>query len=94
MTRPTIPREELEEIGKAIYGDRWVTPLARDMRALFGWPDDRTAQRWASGKNPAPAKVRGQLIELMAAKTQENIAQNARLREMSTKLEEKIAEEG
>ena len=66
--RPTMPRDELEAVGQAIYGTQWVTPMARDLRKLTGGPADRTAQRWASGANPIPATLRDALCALIEVK--------------------------
>jgi hypothetical protein len=46
-------REALRRIGQALYGDDWVSPLARDLKI-----SPRTMQRWASGARdeaPSPA---------------------------------------
>ena len=66
--RPTMPREEQESVGLAIYGAQWVTPMARDLRDLTGGPADRTAQRWASGASTIPATVRDDLRALIGVK--------------------------
>jgi len=66
--RPTMPLDELEAVGRAIYGPQWVTPMARDLRDMTGSPADRTAQRWASGANPIPAGLRDDLRALIDAK--------------------------
>lgn len=52
-----MTREDLETFGRAIYGPQWVTPLARDLRAMTGGPSNRTMQRWAAGTHAIPAAL-------------------------------------
>jgi hypothetical protein len=46
------PRHRLREVGEAIWGAEWVSPLARTVGVAV-----RTAQRWASGDSPVPEYV-------------------------------------
>lgn len=46
------PRSRLREVGEAIWGGEWVSPLARTVGVAV-----RTAQRWASGDTPVPEHV-------------------------------------
>lgn len=54
-------RDLLTRIGHALYGERWIAPLARDL----GLPM-MTLRHWAIGsRNPAdPDGVRDQLVSL------------------------------
>jgi hypothetical protein len=44
--------EELADAGRALYGDRWQTPLARDLHVT-----DRTVRRWLVGEFAIPAEA-------------------------------------
>jgi hypothetical protein len=54
-----VRRELLEEIGVALYGDRWQTDIARDLDV-----SDRTVRRWVAGDGAPDVGVVGQLITL------------------------------
>lgn len=54
MTRP-----KLEEIGRALFGDQWQVPLARELEVA-----DRTVRRWAAGDVTPPAGVRLDLARI------------------------------
>lgn len=66
MTLPT-----LSEIGEALYGPRWQSDLARDLKVSI-----RSVQRWGAGEWPVPdgvwdelrqiAKVRGAALREIA----------------------------
>ena len=45
-------QQRLTDIGRAIYGDEWISPLARDLQVAL-----RTVQRWAAGEFEVPAWV-------------------------------------
>jgi hypothetical protein len=45
--------ELLIAAGEALYGERWQTPLARDL----GLPDGRRVRQWLAGERPIPASV-------------------------------------
>jgi hypothetical protein len=51
--------EKLATIGIALYGDRWQTALANDLRVA-----DRTMRRWLSGDSPIPENVATELLVL------------------------------
>lgn len=51
---------QLEQVGIALYGDRWQTDLARDLNVA-----DRSIRRWASGQNPVPASLTAELLALV-----------------------------
>ncbi|QDF14280.1 hypothetical protein vBDshSR4C_032 [Dinoroseobacter phage vB_DshS-R4C] len=52
--------------GKALYGENWIAPLGRDLRAQAGAPSDRTLARWASGAAPIPPGLRVDLEAVIA----------------------------
>ncbi|PGH59243.1 hypothetical protein CRT60_01020 [Azospirillum palustre] len=74
------PSRRLREIGSAIFGDEWITPMAKRFAV-----DLRTAQRWASGRHAVPQNI---LVELIPE------ARNAAdgLRRRLSHLEETIAD--
>jgi hypothetical protein len=51
----------LTEIGQALYGDRWQTSLANDLRVA-----DRTKRRWVSGASPIPPGIWAEIDEILA----------------------------
>lgn len=48
-------------VGQALYGERWQSPLARDLAVA-----DRTMRRWVAGTYPVPEGVRDDLLRLCA----------------------------
>lgn len=52
------PNAVLAEIGRALYGSRWQSDMARDLGV-----SDRTVRRWAAGED-LPAGVRNDLAAL------------------------------
>ncbi len=50
--RASLARTYLENVGSALYGAEWVSPIARDLNVSL-----RTAQRWATGEVEVPAGV-------------------------------------
>lgn len=52
----------LREAGEALYGPRWQSDLARDLKVT-----DRTVRRWAAGAD-VPSAVRLELAELLKAR--------------------------
>jgi hypothetical protein len=46
----TSPADMLAEIGRALHGDNWRKPLARDLGL-----NDETLRRWMSGRQELPA---------------------------------------
>jgi hypothetical protein len=44
---------ELTAAGKALYGDKWQTDLARDL----GLSDGRRVRQWLTGERPIPVGV-------------------------------------
>lgn len=47
-------------VGQALYGERWQSPLARDLGV-----SDRTMRRWVAGQFPVPVGVRAELVTLL-----------------------------
>src|SRR5487761_1790015 len=52
---------ELAKIGRALYGERWQTPLARMLSIA-----DRSVRRWLAGESAVPAGVADEIEELLA----------------------------
>lgn len=50
----------LREAGEALYGPRWQSDLARDLKV-----SDRTVRRWDAGSNEIPAGVWTELRALL-----------------------------
>lgn len=53
----------LTRTGEALYGARWQTRLAGDLRTT-----DRTMRRWVSGENEVPWGVMAELRGLLMAR--------------------------
>ena len=54
------PLSLLTSTGFALYGDRWQSPLARDLGLT-----DRHIRFWAAGHRPVPDKILPRLLELV-----------------------------
>lgn len=52
--------DELAAAGSVLYGDRWQTALALDLRIA-----DRTMRRWLAGETPIPAGVEPELRNIL-----------------------------
>lgn len=50
--------------GKALYGERWQTDLARDL----GLSDARRIRQWMAGERPIPQGIAKELIDLLASR--------------------------
>lgn len=50
----------LSQIGEALYGEQWQSPLARALDVNL-----RTMQRWAAGQNDPPEHLREDMIRLL-----------------------------
>lgn len=59
--------KELAVLGKMLYGERWQTPLSRDLNV-----SDRQVRRWVAGA-AIPSGVVGDIIMLAACKQVEQI---------------------
>lgn len=53
----------LREAGQALYGPRWQSDLARDLKV-----SDRTVRRWDAGSHDMPAAIWSELRELLKAR--------------------------
>jgi hypothetical protein len=51
-----------QQIGEALYGEEWRTPLARDLGVSY-----LNVRRWAAGDKVIPPGVVRELRELLAA---------------------------
>lgn len=62
MNECKMTPDELTAAGQALYGERWQSSLARDLRV-----SDRTVRRWLAGDAPIPEQaetiVRAVLVE-------------------------------
>ncbi|NJR79344.1 hypothetical protein [Sphingomonas corticis] len=50
----------LRQAGEALYGERWQTPLSRDLGVT-----DRTMRNWAAGRHDVPADVPDKLLRIL-----------------------------
>jgi hypothetical protein len=55
----------LADTGRALYGDRWQSALARDLQV-----DDRTMRRWVAGDYDPPPGVWTDLLRLTQERAQ------------------------
>jgi hypothetical protein len=53
--------EFVRRAGAALYGERWLTPLAM----ALGNVDPRTVRRWAGGQRPVPPGVRARVVAMV-----------------------------
>lgn len=49
--------------GRALYGERWHTPIARDLGTTY-----RTVRNWLDGRHPTPADLEQRLRRLLVAR--------------------------
>jgi len=55
-------KDVLIKSGKALYGERWQTDLARDL----GLSDGRRIRQWLSGDRPIPEGIWNDIAKLLA----------------------------
>tara|TARA_R110002110_G_scaffold116306_5_gene287811 strand:+ start:101 stop:322 length:222 start_codon:yes stop_codon:yes gene_type:complete len=55
-----MTREQLKDVGEALYGPRWQSELSRDLTVAV-----RTVQRWDAGERGIPASLGDDLRELL-----------------------------
>ena len=70
MTDDPNPVDALAQVGQALYGDRWIAPLARDLPNIATGTTGvsvRHLQRWLRGERPAPTWLLPALIDLLRA---------------------------
>lgn len=53
--------EQFTAAGRALYGERWQTPLAKDLNVA-----DRTIRRWLSGESAIPSGIKDELGVLLS----------------------------
>lgn len=64
MTNPTIvPPDALIRAGRAMFGDNWQTPIARELGV-----SDRSVRYWTKGEHAIPAGVVGDLVKILRAR--------------------------
>ena len=51
----------ITRLGRALYGDRWISLVAADLRI-----SERTVRRWAAGTYEPPATVLAELRAIVA----------------------------
>ena len=56
--RPPLTPDELTEIGRCLWGERWQT----DMANFLGLSDSARVRHWLTGYRPVPLGVRGELV--------------------------------
>lgn len=54
------PREKIQKVGQIVYGNRWKSPLAREMNV-----DRRTFRRFLSGERYFPKNLSTMLLQSM-----------------------------
>lgn len=53
----------LRRAGEALYGERWQSPLSRDLGVT-----DRTVRNWAAERHDCPDDVPGKLLHILRAR--------------------------
>ena len=67
-----MTRDQLQAIGRTLYGSTWQTELARNIVNLDGVElDKRRVQQWACGARPVPEWLLPELKKLAAKKLEE-----------------------
>ena len=67
-----MTRDQLQAIGRTLYGLTWQTELARNIVNLDGEElDKRRVQQWACGARPVPDWLLPELKKLAARKLEE-----------------------
>jgi hypothetical protein len=59
ISRPDMLRRS----GEVLYGDRWQTPLSRDLGVT-----DRTIRNWAAGRQDCPSDLPQRLLRVVRAR--------------------------
>lgn len=60
---PSQKLDALGRAGRALYGERWQSSIARDLHT-----SDRTVRRWAAGQNEIPWGVMAELRGLLMSR--------------------------
>jgi hypothetical protein len=58
--------EILTAAGQALYGERWHTPVARDLGTTY-----RTVRNWLNGRHPTPVDLEQRLRRLLIQRRME-----------------------
>jgi hypothetical protein len=67
-----MTKDQLHEIGRALYGSQWQTELARSIVSLKCQQlDKRRVQQWACGARPVPVWLLPELKALAQKRMQE-----------------------
>ncbi len=72
------PPDLISRVGRALYGERWQTPLARELGVA-----DRTVRRWVSGEDMPKPGVFADLAAIVAEHGAELATLHAALRKMT-----------
>lgn len=56
----------LTAAGRALYGERWHTPVARDLGTTY-----RTVRNWLDGRHPTPTDLEQRLRRLLAQRSRQ-----------------------
>ena len=68
-----MTKDQLQCIGRALYGSKWQEELAKNIINLDGVPlDSRRVRQWACGARPVPSWILPELKKL-AQKRKEDI---------------------
>lgn len=62
----TMTPDMLAVAGRALYGERWQTSLANDLRI-----GDRVLRRWLAGETPIPDGIKTEVRALMVKRVEE-----------------------
>lgn len=54
---------EFERIGRALYGEHWQSPIARDLGVTY-----RSLRRWMTGERRLPSRLADDLRVLLNAR--------------------------
>ncbi|MBZ7304680.1 hypothetical protein [Klebsiella oxytoca] len=54
------PREKIQKVGQVVYGNRWKSPLSREMKV-----DLKTLRRFLSGERYFPKNLSAMLLQSM-----------------------------
>lgn len=61
-----MTRDQLAEIGKAIYGQNWKSPMAKDLGVKY-----RTVLRWVAGEFAIPEDIQDRLKKALKLRAEE-----------------------
>lgn len=61
-----MSKQTLIDAGRALYGERWQTDLARDL----GLSDGRRIRQWLSGDRPIPPGITNELKALLKSRAE------------------------